>query len=84
MDLHLPEEKYQEALQEWMYQLPLRDMPPLILMTIARLRDGQYSEEEAKAILARFRPLIDAWKKNNIMLNIIIENTDEEEEPPLR
>lgn len=84
MDLYLPEEKYQEALQEWMYQLPLQEMPALIQMTVGRLRSGYHTEEEAKAILARFRPIIDAWKKNNIMINIILDNPDEDEESPRR
>ena len=84
MNLHLPEEKYQEALQEWMYQLPLDEIPPLIRMTIGRLRNGNHTEEEAKTILARFRPIIDAWKKNNIMINLLLENTEEEGELPQR
>lgn len=84
MNLHLPEENYQEALQEWMYQLPLDEIPPLIRMTIGRLRDGNHTEEEAKETLIRFRPIIAAWKKNNIMINLLLENSEADGEMPSR
>jgi len=75
MNLILPEKAYQEALQEWMYDMPLQEINPLLRIPISKLRAAEASEEETRVTLERFRPLIEGWKKTNIALHVLLSNT---------
>ncbi len=76
--LILPKKLYEEALHEFLYDIPPNDLPPLLNVIVSRFRKGEYDENYAKAKLEKYRLLIEAWKKNNVMIDILLRaSTDD-------
>jgi len=73
------EEFYREACQEWLHNLPISELPTLIGLTVTLFRKGAASEEDAKIILNRFRPMVIHWKKNNILLQQLLSTIPNED-----
>jgi hypothetical protein len=73
------EEFYREACQEWLRNLPISELPTLIGLTVTLFRKGVASEEDAKIILNRFRPMVIHWKKNNTLIQQMLSTISDED-----
>lgn len=67
------ETTYQEALQIWLYTIPLAELTDPVRPPIQELRIGNIAEEEAKQALFPYRSLILQWHKNNFLLNNLLK-----------
>lgn len=76
--LILPQNLYEEALHEFLYDMPPIELPLIINVIVTRFRKGEYDEIYAKAKLEKYRSLIEAWKKNNLFIDILLRaSTDD-------
>ena len=75
----LADEKfYQEACQDWLHNLPPAELPLIINLAVSQFRNGLISKEEARKTLDRFRSMLIEWKKNNSLIQQMMNKIPDE------
>jgi hypothetical protein len=74
--MNISEETFQVTAEEWLFQLPLKELPAGTDEIVSRFRNCEYTKECAIALLRSFRRDLLRWHANNVTLNVLLEMED--------